>query len=227
MNNSKRFALHFSALAALALMPAVARPAAGQNSSLYVPAQDRPPMMLSEGSWTYQTPEEPKTVKINDLVTVNVEVKAQLTSDGKMDRKKLGYTDLKLPAWIKFYGLNLGEDKQDYGVPHVRGEVDNKLQSQANLESKDMLKFNIACRVVDIRPNGNLVLEGSREVHNNEEVWEYTLTGECRAADILPPNIVKSDYIADLKIIKREAGHVRDGYRRGWALEWLDKWQPF
>ena len=43
----------------------------------------------------------------------------------------------------------------------------------------------------------------------------------------MPNNTVLSENVADMRIVKRETGHVRDGYRRGWALEWLDKWQPF
>jgi flagellar L-ring protein precursor FlgH len=89
------------------------------------------------------------------------------------------------------------------------------------------MKFRISCRVVDIRPNGNLVIEGRRTVHNNSEVWEQSLTGEVRPKDVLPNNTVLSENVAELRIDKREAGHVRDGYRRGWLLKWLDKWQPF
>ena len=89
------------------------------------------------------------------------------------------------------------------------------------------MNFTISCRIVDKRPNGNCVLEGTWSVHDNEENWEYALSGEIRPEDIKPDNSVISDTIADLKIVRREAGHVRDSYRRGWALEWLDKWQPF
>ena len=105
--------------------------------------------------------------------------------------------------------------------------MDNKLRAEGNLETTDSLKFRIACSVVDIRPNGNIVLEGHSTVKNNEEVWDYALTGEIRPDSILPNNTVLSENVADMKIVKRETGHVRDSYRRGWALEWLDKWQPF
>lgn len=44
---------------------------------------------------------------------------------------------------------------------------------------------------------------------------------------MLPNNTVLSENVADLRVAKQERGHVRDGYRRGWFLEWLDKWQPF
>ena len=134
---------------------------------------------------------------------------------------------LKLPDWILLKGFAAIPDPQSLGDPKIRGEVDNKMRSEAGLETRDSMKFRIACRVVDIRPNGNLVLEGRRTIHNNLEVWEQSLTGEIRPQDVLPNNTVLSENVAELRVDKREAGHVRDGYRRGWMLRWLDKWQPF
>jgi flagellar L-ring protein precursor FlgH len=216
-----------SSAAVLLLSSWLAGEVRGQSSSLFGPSLQRPALTLADNSWTAQNPLEPTTFKANDLITVIVDVSSTLNSDGQMDRNKTGYGDLALVNWIKFYHGKLGADGQSNGEPHIRGELDNKLQSKANLQTSDALKFHIACRVVDIRPNGNLVLEGRRTVNNNEENWDYSLTGEVRPQSILPGRTVLSDNIADLRIIKKETGHVRDGYRRGWALEWLDKWQPF
>ena len=44
---------------------------------------------------------------------------------------------------------------------------------------------------------------------------------------MLPNNTVISEKVAELSIDKREEGMARDGYRRGWLLQWLDKYQPF
>ena len=101
------------------------------------------------------------------------------------------------------------------------------MRSEATLETRDSMKFRIACHVVDIRPNGNLVIEGRHTIQNNEEQWDCAVTGEVRPEDIKPDNSVQSENVADLRISKQERGHVRDGYRRGWVLEWLDRYQPF
>jgi flagellar L-ring protein FlgH len=186
------------------------------------------PRMLSDSSWTYQSPADiVKKAQVNDIVKVTVSVKSQMTSQGKIDRSKQGFGDLKLTSWIKFYGGNLGENGNTYGTPEVRGDVNNQMQAKGDLETADQLKFVLSCHIVDKRPNGNCVLEGKGVVHNNEENWEYSISGEVRPEDIKPDNSVLSENIADFNIIKREAGHVRDSYRRGWALEWLDKWMPF
>ncbi len=234
----------------LTLAALAAGPADAQNNSLYAAAQQQPApvnnslagrsaqqqnagLSLAEASWTFQSPADRKTYEVNDIVKVTVSVKSQMTSSGQIDRKKTGYSDWKLTDWIKIYpGWNLGENggttgQPNYGTPEVRGDLDSKLQAQGNLQTKDMMSFIISCHVVDKRPNGNLVVEGTWSVSDNEEKWEYSLSGECRPDDVGKGNTVISDTIADLRIIRKEAGHVRDSYRRGWLLEWMDKWQPF
>jgi polysaccharide export outer membrane protein len=70
----------------------------------------------------------------------------------------------------------------------------------------DEMNFTINCRIVDKRPNGNCVLAGNSTVRDKTGNWECSLTGEVRADDIQPDNSVGSDKIADLKIVRREAG---------------------
>ena len=184
-------------------------------------------MTMVKYSWTYQQPVEPHPIRLHDIITVQVNETSTVNSEGQMDRKKKGYGDLTLPNWILLKGLSVVPDPQTAGSPHIRGEVDNKLQSQAVFETKDAMKLQIACNIVDIRPNGNLVIEGRRTIKNNEDTWEYSLGGEIRAEDVLPNNTVLSQNVSNMRLVKREEGHVRDGYRRGWFLQWLDKYQPF
>lgn len=198
-----------------------------QDSSIFRESPQRRPMTLEEYSWTYQKPIEPHPIRLHDIVTVMIDEKSVVISEGQMDRKKKAYGDLKLPDWVLFKGFSLIPDPQSLGDPHVRGEVDNKMRSQANLETRDSMKFRMACNVVDIRPNGNLVIEGRRTIKNNDENWDYSLNGEIRAEDVLPNNTILSENVANMRLLKREEGHVRDGYRRGWFLQWLDKYQPF
>ena len=198
-----------------------------QASSLFKQVDSRRGLTLQEYSWTYQKANEPHPIRLHDIVTVQVAEKSIVISEGQMDRKKKAYGDLNLKNWILFKGLAAVPDPQTLGSPHIRGEVDNKMTSQGNLETRDQMNLQIACSVVDLRPNGNLIIEGRKTIKNNEDSWEYSVNGEIRAEDVLPNNTVLSTNILNPIIEKREHGHVRDSYRRGWALEWLDKYQPF
>ena len=218
------FILHRSL--AIVVLLALAAEAAAQSSSLFGSPASRPPLDIYK-NWVAEKPLEPQPVDLHDIVTVIIQETSVVTSEGQMDRKKKAYGDLILKNWVLLKGLSFKPDPQSAGEPHIRGELDNKMQSQANMETRDSMKFRIACNVVDIRPNGNLVIEGRREIRNNDELWEYSLTGEIRAKDIMPNNTVTSENVAEMKLLKRETGHVRDGYRRGWLLKWLDYVQPF
>jgi len=210
----------------LAVLLAAAPQASAQSSSLWGTPGTRPPLDPYK-QWTFEKPLEPQPIQLHDIVTVIISESAVVTSQGLMDRKKKAYGDLLLKDWVLLKGFALVKDPQSGGEPHVRGEVDNKMRSEAQFETRDTMKFHIACNVVDIRPNGNLILEGRRQISNNEDVWEYSLTGEIRPKDVLPNNTVQSENVAEMKLNKHEIGHVRDAYRRGWMLKWLDAVQPF
>lgn len=201
--------------------------AAAQSSSLYGCPQQRQPLTLPTYSWTYQPTQEPREIKIRDLITVVVDEKSQVISEGEVDRRKKADLSMVLKDWLKLDGLSVLPAPQNHGDPAISGSVDSKYRAESELETRDAMKFRIASEVVDIRPNGLLVIEGHRTIRNNEEVWEMSLSGLVRPEDVLPNNSVLSESVADLRIYKREAGHIRDGYRRGWMLEWLDRHQPF
>lgn len=181
---------------------------------------------MAEASWTYQKPEEKRELRLNDLIVVVVDEKAQVTSEGEMDRRKKADGTFTLAEWIGFDGLAVRPDPQSEGEPAVSGQMQSKYRAESELETRESMKFRISCRVVDIRPNGNLIVEGRRSINNNNEAWELWLMGAVRAEDVLPNNTVLSENVAELRIIKRESGHVRDGYRRGFLMRFLDRFSP-
>ena len=71
------------------------------------------------------------------------------------------------------------------------------------------------------------ILEAHRTVRNNEELWMHSLTGICRREDIGPGNTILSKDILHLNVEKRETGHMRDSYKRGWFWRWFDTLNPF
>ena len=88
-------------------------------------------------------------------------------------------------------------------IPQVNDSVKVTV---TNNQIGDKMDFTRSCLIVDKGPNGNCVLEGTWSVRDNEENWEYSLSGEIRPDDIKPDNSVSSDNISDLKIIGREVG---------------------
>ncbi len=216
-----------AAVAAMTIFAGSQR-ATAQSASIFGPPSERnAPLTLANSSWTYQAPMQPKEIKVQDVLTVIVNYKSQVISEGETDRKKKASFKASIKDWVLLKNWSLIPDPQSEGEPTVDAQWDNKMKSEGSFESRDAMEFKIACTVVDVRPNGILVLEGHRTIRNNDEVWDLSLTGNVRPQDVLSNNSVLSENVSDLNIFKREAGSVRDSYRRGWMMKWLDTYQLF
>jgi flagellar L-ring protein FlgH len=224
--------LHFGAalqpivLSAVVLGSSIAY---GQNSSLFyqdVPSDDPMSLRVSNCSWVYQKTEPPPHLKLHDLITIIVQEKNALDSQGNVDRRKTGVFNAQLKNWILLKNLSLKADPTT-NLPQANGTLDQEYQANMELQTKATLSFTVAATVVDIRPNGNLVIEAHRHVQDNEDIWDQSLSGLIRPQDVLPNNTVLSQNIAELMIDKREVGHVRDAYRRGWLTRLYDRFSIF
>ena len=217
------------ALAAM-LLVANAAPCSGQSSRLYtgelaVEGAQRPPLIRD---WYSVPAPPPKEIRLHDIINVRVDIASIMQSDGEMERRKNSLYDAILKDWVILDGLRwIKPSPQSDGDPRVQGQKTELFRAEGELETAELLKFQIAAEVVDIRPNGNLVIEAHQQIVNNEESWDYSLSGICRREDIQPGNFVLSDNIYSLKVTKRERGMVRDSYRRGWFLRWFDEFHWF
>ena len=207
----------------------VTQQANAQSASLF--AQDlpvtEPGLTLEKTSFLYQPLEPPRTIKLRDLITVIVDEKSQVTSEADVERRKQYSLNAQLKDWVKLDGLNINKAPQKQGDPTVNGTLSAQARAQSDLETRDGMRFRIAAYVVDIRPNGHLVLEAHRKIRNNDEQWMQSLSGIVRPEDVLPNNTVLSEDVAELHIDKYEEGHVRDGYRRGWLYKFIDRYGAF
>jgi len=203
----------------------------GPNSSLFSGKLPPPQMRLANSSPTswYEVPlPPPKEVKEQDIVTIRVDLGARFSSDGEMQRRKNGLYDAILQDWVILEGLRgIKPAPQTDGNQRIQGQLNQLYRATGEMETTESIKFEIASKVAAVLPNGTLVLEAHREVRNNNEVWLHSLSGICRREDIGPGNLILSKDLADLKIVKRETGHVRDSYKRGWFMRWMDQFQPF
>ncbi|TWU34464.1 flagellar basal body L-ring protein FlgH [Novipirellula artificiosorum] len=186
-----------------------------------------PPTMLSGVSWTYQPPPQLRRFQKNDIIAIRIDEITRMMAEGSADSRKRTMYEAIVSDWIQLEDFSLRPDPQEGGDPSVATESNNQFRSESSVESRESLSFNIAATIVDIRPNGNLVLEARKTIRVNDNLWETSMSGICRAEDIAPDNTVLSRDVIDLEIRKEDQGHLRDGYKRGWFSRWFDRVQPF
>lgn len=203
-------------------------PAAAQNNNLRQSFRDTMPLSMAEASIVRPAPVEPRTLKLHDKISVRVEELARTESDGEVQQRKNMSYNAAILDWVRLNGLRKAESTQADGVdPTIQGNLTQLVRNEAELETTERLTFNIAAEIVDILPNGTLVVEARKEIRINNESWLTTLSGKCRQEDIGIDGVVFSSDIMDVRINKRELGRVRDGYKRGWLHRILDQITPF
>lgn len=202
-----------------------------QDGSLFLqPIQSPTKLTLENSSFVFRElpPESrPRQLQAQDIITVIVDFRSRFLSEGDaQNRRRMNLTAV-LADWIKLDGGALKPAPQADGDPKVSGTLNSQFRTQSDVDLRDSLTFRIAAKIVDIRPNGNLVIESHQEIRNNEERWRISLTGVVRREAIQADRTVSSDAIAELSIDKEEMGQVRDGYARGWFTRWYDRFKPF
>jgi flagellar L-ring protein precursor FlgH len=85
----------------------------------------------------------------------------------------------------------------------------------------------VSARVVDVLPNGYLVVEGAREVRLNNENQTITITGVVRPVDISQNNEVLSSAIAQMSVKVQGKGLVSQPLNPGWLFKILNGILPF
>ncbi len=202
-----------------------------QDGSLFLkPAQTSNGLTLENSSFMYQQlpPESiPRQLQKHDIVTIVVDFRSRFLSEGNGQARKTQNLTAVLADWIKLDNGSLKPATQSDGDPTIAGSLNSQNRSQSDLELLDTLSFRMAAEIVDIQPNGNLVIEGHQTIRNNEEQWRISLTGVVRRESIQPDRSVSSDAIYDFNVDKEEVGQVRDGYARGWFSKWYDRYKPF
>lgn len=185
---------------------------------------------LANSSFIYSTlPPEAQTrpLAVHDIITVLVDHRSTLLGEGSGESRKTGNFKSTLTDWLKFNGKSISPAPQRLGDPSVGGTLNSQYRAESDVESKESLAFTIAAEIIDIRPNGDLVIEANKRIKVNEEVWKIYLTGTVSRQFIGLDRTVRDSAIAGLRIEKSEQGAVRDGYARGWLSKAYGRYKAF
>lgn len=96
------------------------------------------------------------------------------------------------------------------------GTAQRTLDARANVFNDRRFNDSMTVVVVDVWPNGNLVVKGYRDRGTNSEDRMMTLTGVIRPLDIFPDNTIESRFIANMTLSYRGRGQESAYQNNGW-----------
>lgn len=169
-----------------------------------------------------------RATKVGDVLTITIseEAKASKAATTSATREKT------LSGNFTFAGAGLNAS----GVANPKGAASfgpysgsfaNGFSGNGATTKQDSLTAYMSATVVDVLPNGNLVIRGSRWTKVNDEMQQLVMEGVVRPTDISRTNTVLSQNVAEAKIFMLGKGPVSQHQKPGWLGQILDAVSPF
>ena len=214
---NKRFSL-LSSLPALALallgLPC-GLVSAGQGS-LWTDSSAQPRSMFADK----------KAHSIGDIVTIVIQENNGATRNNNTTTSKKNSVDASIASFLYSPGASSLLTKGGV-LPALKYSQDNEFNGGGQINNSETINAQLSVRVIDVLPNGNLVIEGHRQTSFAGEKQDAILRGIVRADDVTPVNTVLSSQVADATIQFVNNGAITDNQRRGWFTTLWNKLTPF
>lgn len=182
-------------------------------------ARSLPPTPV-QNQWMSSLFADVRARSVNDLVTVHVieNVVASGAADSSLDK------DSSANASV---GRVFGIDPKfaDWFDPTAlaRYSASTGFKGSGATTRSGTLSAVITARVSEVLPNGDLVVEGVREIDINGDRQIIVLTGVIRTADVGPGNVVPSTAVGQMRIRYFGRGLIKDNLTPGWLVRILNK----
>ena len=189
------------------------------------------PFVRGDSLWQRRNPQraylcqDSKARHVGDLVTIVISQSTQASSkEGKGLSKSANAS-----GTFDFESSSDG----GFGEQGAKAELDisngTKRGFTGNATYSDATNFHdqMTVQVVDVLPNGNLVLSGKRQMMISGEERTLEISGVVRAIDIGPDNRVSSRYVSNLMTSYTPEGASKSFTRQGWMSRAVNKVWPF
>jgi flagellar L-ring protein precursor FlgH len=169
-------------------------------------------MTASPAVWLADLMRDPRAHRVNDLLTI--QVVESMTASGTADStlNKSGSSAVTASGSL---GTTLSK------LLPVASET--KFTGAGQTDRAGSMTATITARVSEVLPNGDLVVEGVRELEINGDKQLAVLNGVVRVADITTSNVISSLSVGQLQIRYLGKGLIKDSLSPGWLIKFLNK----
>jgi flagellar L-ring protein FlgH len=167
-----------------------------------------------------------KAHRVGDIVTVVISGKQRhVAQQQHHDCADFGRRYQYLEHLLPGVGQRASDQGRQFAAMSLSGK--NTFNGGGQIANQETINAQIAVKVIDVLPNGNLVVEGRRQTAFSGEKQEAVLRGTVRADDVSANNTVFSYNIADASIQYISHGTITDAQTKGLFTKLWDKISPF
>ncbi len=158
---------------------------------------------------------------VGDILTIQIQEKtsARSSSNSSVDRNasvdaSIGRLPFRSPTSSLLPKLG------------VAGSSTNTFEGKGETGADNAFSGTITVTVVDVLPNGNLVVSGEKQVGINQNVEVLRFSGVVDPATLLPGNLVSSTRVADARLEVRGRGDIDHAQTVGWLARFFLSFLP-
>jgi flagellar L-ring protein precursor FlgH len=175
---------------------------------------------VSNSSWMAGLTSDLRARHKNDLVTIRVveNVTGLGSADASLDKKSNGTAGVS-----SMFGLESKLPNAINPANLLTTGSNTTFQGGGSTSRSGSLTAVMTARVEDVLPNGDLLVQGVREIEINGDRQILVLTGVVRPADLNTSNVVPSTAIGQMRIRYFGRGLMKDNLEPGWIIKILNK----
>ena len=191
----------------------------------FAPANSRADSLWSE-SISRNVAADKKARRVGDILTILIQENNGATRQNNTTTAKKASVNAAISSIL--YGpaaSGLLTKKGQY--PALNYTADTEFNGGGSINNAETITAQMAVRIVDVLPNGNMVVEGQLRTSFSGEKQDAVVRGTVRPDDITANNTLYSYNIADASIQFISKGTITDSQRKGWFTRVWDKLTPF
>lgn len=162
---------------------------------------------------------------VGDLVTIIISQQTDVdnSEDRAMNKSTNAGTKLDLDTQAGGgFGTQAANAALEFGSTSNRN-----FEGGSNYRSEQGFTDRVTVTVIEVMPNGNLVLSGQRDVQVAGDVRSLVVSGTVRQIDLSTGNSVDSRFISDFRLTYEGTGPEQAFARQGWLGRRVNNWWPF
>jgi flagellar L-ring protein precursor FlgH len=166
--------------------------------------------------------------QVGDLVTILVKETTSVSDTAKTETKRENDLSASVNVLPNSTRLPAAQGQDNAGtLPAVDLGSAKEFKGEGKVESSGEVRATITGRVTDILDNGNLVVEGVRQIKVNADTKTIRITGVIRHVDIRPDNTVLSEKLHNFQVAIEGEGPLTRAQQEGWLGRIIDTVWPF
>ncbi len=185
------------------------------------PRPERPPVTgaIYQAGWARPLFEDRRARYVGDTLTINIVEKTQASKTSKTAAERSQELSASVPTVIGLPGKGVQGLTLD-------ASSSSTFAGKGDSDAKNDFTGTMTVTVIEVHPNGNLLVSGEKQVAINQAQEYIRFSGIVNPNYVTASNTVQSTQVADARIEYKAAGPLNDTQVMGWLARFFLTFLP-